>query len=167
MEQTEAIHQALHARGLSPSEHLLDAGYVDAGIVLQSRECLGIEVIGPVSQHNQWQARAGKGYDLSCFRIDWQKHQATCQQGKESVKWTPHTDQHGHPKIAIRFGLQDCRDCPTALFVPVRPRLHAFLLCARKPNLRSCKMHASINKQKCFVRDMLSAQGLKERIHRP
>ena len=113
MEQTEAIYQALDSRGLCPSVHLLDAGYVDAEIVLQSRDRYEIEVIGPVSQNNQWQAKAGAGYDLASFTIDWQKHQATCPQGKESVKWTPGTDQHGHPKIAIRFGLHDCRDCPT------------------------------------------------------
>src|SRR5947209_468127 len=50
MEQTETIHQALGERGLSPSEPLLDAGYVDAGIVLQSRDRHGIEVIGPLTQ---------------------------------------------------------------------------------------------------------------------
>ncbi len=112
MEQTQAIHQALDQRGLSPSEHLLDAGYVDAEQVLQSRSRHEIEVIGPVSQNYQWQAKAGEGYDLASFHIDWDKQQATCPQGKESVKWTPGTDQYGHPKIAIRFGLHDCRDCP-------------------------------------------------------
>ena len=84
----------------------------DAGIIF-SREQYGIEVIGPVSQNNQWQAKAGAGYELASFHIDWQKQQATCPQGKQSVKWTPRTDQHGHPsRIAIRFGLHDCRDCP-------------------------------------------------------
>ncbi|MDQ2905603.1 MAG: transposase [Chloroflexota bacterium] len=112
MEQTEAIHQALSDRDLLPSVHLLDAGYVDAEIVLQSRDRYGIEVIGPVSQNTQWQAKAGEGYDLASFTIDWRKQQATCPQGKQSVKWTPRTDQHGHPKIAIRFGLHDCRECP-------------------------------------------------------
>lgn len=112
MEQTAAIHQVLNKRDLAPSEHLLDAGYVDAESVLQGRECYGIEVIGPVSQNYQWQAKAGAGYDLASFTIDWQKQQATCPQGKISVKWTPRTDQHGHPKVAIRFGLHDCRECP-------------------------------------------------------
>lgn len=112
MEQTEAIHQALEQRDLLPSEHVLDAGYVDAGIILHSRHQHGIEVIGPVSQNNQWQAKAGEGYDLASFSIDWQKQQATCPQGKTSVKWTPRVDQHGHPKVAIRFGLHDCRACP-------------------------------------------------------
>jgi len=111
VEQTEAIHQALSKRGLAPGVHLLDAGYVDAEMVLQSRDHHGIEVIGPVSQNNQWQAKDGQGYDLASFTIDWQENCATCPQGKQSVKWTERTDQHGHPKIALRFGLHDCRDC--------------------------------------------------------
>jgi transposase len=110
MEQTEAIHQALSERGLAPSEHLLDAGYVDAETILLSRERFGIEVIGPVSQNNQWQAKKG-GYDASQFRIEWQGKFAVCPQGKTSVKWTPGTDQHGHPNISVRFGLHDCRTC--------------------------------------------------------
>lgn len=121
MEQTEVIHDALRKRGLPPGEHLLDAGYVDAGIILSSRE-LGIEVVGPVSQNNQWQARAGEGYDLASFQIDWQQQQATCPQGKTSVKWTPRTDQHGHPKVAIRFALQDCRGCPVRALCTRSPR---------------------------------------------
>lgn len=112
MEQTAPIHEALSQRDLEPREHLLDAGYVDAERMLHSRERHGIEIIGPVSQNNQWQAKAGDGYDLASFHIDWHSQQATCPQGKVSVKWTPRTDQHGHPKIAIRFGLHDCRDCP-------------------------------------------------------
>jgi transposase len=110
MEQTEAIHQALSVRGLEPGEHVLDAGYVDAETILQSRERHGIEVIGPVSQNNQWQAKKG-GYDASQFAIDWQAQVAVCPQGKTSVKWTPGTDQYGHPNVSIRFGLHDCRAC--------------------------------------------------------
>ena len=122
MEQTEAIHQALSQRDLLPSEHLLDAGYVDAGIIVQSREQYGVEVIGPVSRNNQWQAKAEAGYDLASFTLDWQKQQATCPQGKTSVKWTPRVDQHGHPKVAIRFGLQDCRACPARAHCTRSPR---------------------------------------------
>jgi transposase len=110
MEQTQAIHQALSARGLTPSEHVLDAGYVDAETILLSRERHGIEVIGPVSQNNQWQAKTG-GYDASQFVIDWQAQVATCPQGQTSVKWTPGTDQYGHPNVSIRFGLHECRAC--------------------------------------------------------
>lgn len=27
------------------------------------------------------------------------------------MKWTERKDQHGHPKVAVRFGLHDCRNC--------------------------------------------------------
>jgi transposase len=112
VEETEAIHQALAARQILPGKHLVDAGYVDAELLLQSQQRYGIELIGPVSQNHQWQAKAGQGYDLASFRLDWQAKVATCPQGKQSVKWTESHDQHGHPRLTIRFGMQDCRTCP-------------------------------------------------------
>ncbi len=112
VEETEAIHQALARREVLPGQHLVDAGYVDAEVLLQSQQRYGIELIGPVSQNNQWQAKAGHGYELASFRLDWQAQVATCPQGKQSVKWTQSHDQHGHPRLTIRFGLQDCRCCP-------------------------------------------------------
>ena len=112
IEHTNAIHQALAERSLLPDTHLMDAGYVDAGLLLTSQEHYDIALIGPVSQNNQWQAKAVQGYDLASFHIEWDKHSATCPQGKQSVKWTERKDQHGHPKVAIRFGLHDCRACP-------------------------------------------------------
>jgi transposase len=113
VEQTQSIHQALARRDLLPQTHLVDAGYVDAELIVQSQQQYAVSLVGPVSQNVQWQAKEGQGYDLASFRIDWQKHSATCPQGKQSVKWTERKDQHGHPKIAIRFGLHDCRDCPS------------------------------------------------------
>lgn len=59
---------------------------------------------------------------LSSFEIDWDARQATCPQGKRSVKWTERRDQHGHPKVAIRFGLQDCRVCPVRSLCTRSPR---------------------------------------------
>lgn len=112
IEQTEAIHQALAERSLLPQTHLMDAGYVDAGVILASEQHYEVALVGPVSQNNQWQAKAAQGYDLASFELDWDAQQATCPQGKQSVKWTERRDQHGHPKVAIRFGLQDCRCCP-------------------------------------------------------
>jgi len=144
MEQTAPIHQALSERKLCPSEHLLDAGYVDAESVLQGRERYGIEVIGPVSQNYQWQAKAGGGYDLASFTIDWPNQRAICPQGKESVKWTPRTDQHGHPKIAIRFGLHDCRDCPARALCTrsaAAPRILAVRTQAEFEVLQSARQH--------------------------
>jgi hypothetical protein len=46
-----------------------------------------VEMIGPVSQNNQWQAQ-GRGDDAPQFLIE----QVICPQGKTSVKWTEGTD---------------------------------------------------------------------------
>ncbi|GHO90260.1 hypothetical protein KSF_003080 [Reticulibacter mediterranei] len=112
IEHTEAIQQALASAERLPGTHLMDAGYVDAERLISSQQRYEVTLIGPVSRNNQWQAKAAQGYDLACFQINWEARQATCRQDKQSVKWTERKDQHGHPKVAIRFGLQDCRDCP-------------------------------------------------------
>lgn len=122
IEHTAAIHQALAERALLPDTHLMDAGYVDAGLILESQERYEVALVGPVSQNNQWQAKAAQGYDLASFEINWQENRAICPQGKQSVKWTERKDQHGHPKVAIRFGLQDCRECPARSLCTRSPR---------------------------------------------
>ena len=111
MEHTQGLHQALAAAGLLPRTHLMDAGYVDAGILVSSQQHYDVTVVGPVSADHSWQAKEG-GYDASQFLIDWQAQQAICPQGQTSVKWTAKTDQQGSALISIRFGLQDCRQCP-------------------------------------------------------
>jgi transposase len=112
IELTSAIHQALSTASRLPEIHLVDAGYVDAELLITSRDRYDLMLLGPVSRNNQWQAKAAQGYELASFQIDWQAKQAICPQGKQSVKWTERRDQHGHPKVAIRFGLHDCRNCP-------------------------------------------------------
>jgi transposase len=42
------IQEALAQKTLLPGEHFLDAGYVDADLLVTSRKELGIEVVGPV-----------------------------------------------------------------------------------------------------------------------
>jgi transposase len=111
MQQTQHIHEELKRRDLLPHTHLMDEGYVDAGTLLESRERYDVVVLGPVSKNNQWQAKAGQGYDRSGFAIDWQAKEATCPQGNKSVYWKERTDQHGHPNISIRFDRQQCLHC--------------------------------------------------------
>jgi transposase len=112
MQQTQQVHAELEQRELLPQTHLVDEGYVDAGAILQSRERYAIVLLGPVSRNNQWQAKAGRGYDRSGFSIDWQAQEATCPQGHKSVYWRERTDQHGHPNISIRFDRHTCLQCP-------------------------------------------------------
>lgn len=53
IEQTEAIHQALAEHTLLPNTHVMDAGYVDAGLILKSQEQYEVALVGPVSQNHQ------------------------------------------------------------------------------------------------------------------
>ena len=112
MKQTQLVHEELDRRHLLPQTHLVDAGYVDAGAIVESREVYGVELLGPVSRNNQWQAKAGKGYDQSGFALDFETQEATCPQGHKSVHWLERTDQHGHPNLLIRFDQKTCRECP-------------------------------------------------------
>jgi hypothetical protein len=41
-------------------------------------------VIGPIVEDFIWQAKAGKGFATSDFRIDWENTRAVCPQGKLS-----------------------------------------------------------------------------------
>jgi transposase len=110
---TETIHQRLNDKGLLPAEHLLDAGYLDARNLAESQSEYGVDLIGPVREDPSWQAKAGEGFDLTCFAIDWERQIVTCPQGKASSSWYPHHDQQGEPRILIQFPHAICRRCPS------------------------------------------------------
>ncbi len=74
---------------LLPETHLVDAGYVDADLLVDAKAEHGIELVGPVRPYTSWQAKAGEGYDISAFRIDWDARAVTCPQGHKSVDWVP------------------------------------------------------------------------------
>jgi transposase len=107
-----AIHHALAQRDLLPGTHLLDGGYVDADLLVTAQAQHQIEVVGPAFGSYSRQRRAGQGYDLAAFVIDWAAKQARCPQGYTSVKWTPGRDGSGDPVVRIRFDTATCRACP-------------------------------------------------------
>jgi len=105
-------HKALESKKILPAEHLLDAGYVDGELLVSSRVEYGIEVVGPVRPNASWQAKAGKGYDVSAFTVDWDAKRATCPNARTSSSWTPHLDTWGNSVISVRFLKADCLQCP-------------------------------------------------------
>lgn len=107
------IHAGLARKELLPREHLLDAGYVDAEVLVTSQVEHGVSVVGPVPPDNHWQARAGQGFDVACFTLDWEAQTATCPQGRRSVKWSTTHGQRGNEIVNIRFSAVDCRTCPS------------------------------------------------------
>lgn len=109
----EPIQTELEQKELLPREHLMDAGYVDAGLLVQSQAQRGVEVIGPVREDTSWQARTQGALDLTQFEIDWEQQRVICPHGKESVQWTPSRDRWDSPCIEVRFLPTDCKACPS------------------------------------------------------
>jgi transposase len=112
------IHHDLAQRDLLPGTHLLDSGYVDADLLVTAQTQHQIDVVGPPFGSYSRQRRAGQGYDLQAFVIDWDAQQAHCPQGHTSVHWRPGRDVSGDPVIRIRFDRATCRACPTRLACP-------------------------------------------------
>jgi transposase len=106
------IQQDLAQRDLLPGVHLLDGGYVDAELLVTAQTAHQIEVVGPPFGSYSHQRRAGQGYDLQAFVIEWEAQQARCPEGHRSVKWTPGRDVSGDPVVRIRFHAATCRACP-------------------------------------------------------
>jgi transposase len=109
------IQQDLADRDLLPGTHLLDSGYVDADLLVTAQTRHQIDVVGPPFGSYSRQRRAGQGYDLQAFVLDWEAQQARCPQGQTSVNWRPGHDVSGDPVIRIRFDRATCRACPTRL----------------------------------------------------
>src|SRR5204862_6318538 len=66
-QQTAAIQQALVAKHLAPSEHIVDAAYIDAALLVDSRQQHEIELVGPARLNHAWQTKTDGGYDLDQF----------------------------------------------------------------------------------------------------
>ena len=89
------IHAALQQRGLLPGPHIVDTGFLDAELLVKSRDAYGVDLLGPTRLDYHWQARAGAGFNAQHFQIDWAQQQATCPVGKASISWTPAVDNRG------------------------------------------------------------------------
>jgi hypothetical protein len=108
---TTAIQDRLATRDLPPGRQALDGGYLTVDTLLASDD-RGIETIGPLAQGISWQARAGEGYEMEAFRIDWEARVATCPQGKQSSSWRETTRRDTEPIIQVHFRRTDCQVCP-------------------------------------------------------
>jgi transposase len=109
------IHGSLEKRGLLPSEHLVDKGYTDSHVLVDSRQNHDVTIIGPVADDPSWQARGG-GLTKAAFGVDWDRKVVTCPAGKESTSWLPSTYTKNGMIFEARFATRDCFPCP------LRPR---------------------------------------------
>jgi len=112
-QMTPHIHRALADKGLLPRVHIVDTGYVEAQHLVSSRQDYHIDLLGPAPPDSSWQAKAGQGFDISCFVIDWQAQQVTCPRGRVSQSWRRRTTPSRHEMIEVHFARADCRACPS------------------------------------------------------
>ena len=110
--RTAPIHAALAAKGLAPSEHLVDSAYVSAGHLITARTQHGIELVGPSRPNLSWQSHAEGAFTAADFTVDWDRQKARCPEGKESAGWyrdVKRKDQR--VQIHAQFRAADCQDC--------------------------------------------------------
>jgi transposase len=112
VKQLSAIQEGLAASGVLPAEQLADASYV-CGSNLVSSHARQIDLIGPAYKDNTWQAKAGEGFDVAKFRIDWGKKAVTCPEGRQSIRWSETKTARGRQMIHIDFAPDDCAVCPS------------------------------------------------------
>ena len=112
---TAPIQQALVEKDLPPSEHLVDAAYIDAELLVSSQKDDGITLRGPARPNPNWQAKVEGAYTLADFTVDWERQQVHCPQGKAAASWAERVDT-GRAYIQVRFRQQDCRVCGARAF---------------------------------------------------
>ena len=109
---TTPIQQALMDKGLPPREHFVDAAYVSAELLVQSRDEQGITLRGPTRPSQGWQRQVAGAYTIEHFTVDWERQQVCCPQGKWAASWHERVAQDGSPYIVAAFRRQDCHACP-------------------------------------------------------
>jgi transposase len=106
------VHASLEPRDLLPAKHIVDKGYTDSQVLVESQQTYGVTLIGPVADDPSWQARTGTGFDKSQFLVDWERQVVTCPMGKQSISWLPHTYPKNGMTWEVRFARKDCTPCP-------------------------------------------------------
>ncbi len=106
------VHASLAKRDLLPDEHLVDKGYTDSRVLVDSPQRFGVEIVGPVAKDPSWQAHISDGFDKTAFTIDWDRQTVTCPAGRQSFSWSPHTYAKNDMAFEVRFSCKDCTPCP-------------------------------------------------------
>ncbi len=108
----KTLQAELAGKHLLPQQHLVDAGYISAKRLIESRDTPAIELIGPVPVDPSWQAHTPGACEVSQFHIDWDHQVLTCPQGEPSIAW--HRGQHakGEASVQVWFAQPTCQACP-------------------------------------------------------
>ena len=137
VEMLEHIHTGLDHRNLLPDEHIVDAGYTSAELMVSTRRDFRITLLGPLRIDNSAQARTNSGFDRTAFTIDWDNQRVTCPQGVTNTIWSTCTER-GRESIVVRF------PAPTCLTCPVRTQCTSSTRTGRQLMLRPREIHEMV-----------------------
>jgi transposase len=107
---TPVVHQRLKDKGLLPARHLVDMGYIEIALAVDTKQDFGVELVGPMRQDYRRQAHEGQGFAVEQFRIDWEAQQVECPQGQMSSSWAPAVER-GKELIKVKFASAVCGKC--------------------------------------------------------
>lgn len=107
---TQTIQDDLAARELLPETHLVDEGYTEADLLVDSQK-RGVDLLGPLPSSKSWQDRTENALDHTQFHIDWERRVATCPGGKTSTRCSDRKTWRGTPNLAFAFRAEDCLPC--------------------------------------------------------
>ncbi len=106
------IHQKLQGKQLLPESHLVDAGYMDSELLVDSRTDYAVTLHGPVQLNRRWQASTPGAYGIDDFAIDWEAKHVTCPNNKKSVYWSERKDKRNDNDLTVvLFANNDCLAC--------------------------------------------------------
>jgi hypothetical protein len=125
VEQLARSQEDLARKDVPPSQHRVDAGYVRGRNLVSSRHQYGIDLIGPIAEDHQWQAKAGTGSDIGQFRVDWEAQRVTCPRGQPSARWRRTEMARKRTMIPVDFAAADGTPSQTGWPAGLRPHREA------------------------------------------
>lgn len=111
---TSHIQDKLAAHGRLPEVHLVDEGYMEMDLLMESKN-KGVDLVGPLPGRKTWQDRVEGAFDHTHFDIDWHNRTVTCPNGKTSVHSYSGKTVRGTPNVTFLFDKKDCQPCPVRI----------------------------------------------------
>lgn len=158
---TQIIHENLAKQDLLPAQHLLDMAYVDAEHLVTSCNQYEVDLFGKVPGDSSWQAKTPRGFDLSCFAIDWDNQQVRCPSGQLSQSWRERSDDYGNSVIEVRFDRARCGGCEVRNLctqAKKEPRLLKFRHRAQHEALQAARLRQTTRE---FKQDYAARAGVE------
>ncbi len=112
VDQLVPIQERLASRQLPPVEHVVDTGYMRTSNLVASQREHQIDLVGPMYDDRQWQAKDPDGFDLAQFQIDWEARIVTCPNGQRSTGWSESRTARQRSQIHVQFAPAACAACP-------------------------------------------------------